>query len=448
MRFLLLTLLLLGTLGTLCAQTDYLTLSEAIQRALEYNYQIRLAENRVDVARSNDDWALAGRYPTISLTLGSNNTYVNRNDPTSIVTSTSIYGTGIAPGVAVNWTLFNGYRVRVTKEQLETRVVLSEGQLQLQVENTVQRVIQAYNTALVQREQVELLEILLELDRDRVAYDDVRREFGQGNTFEALQTQDALLADSTNYLIQQTSYENALRNLLLAMGEETPDISGLDLADTINFNDNQYDRAALEADLLAANQTLENLLVNRELARIGTELAETARYPTVTLSAGINYDIGLNSGVQTFNFGGMPDEREVPEVAVKTFSGQVNLSANYLLFDAGARRRRIETARIEELGAQLDYEGNRQNLVQTLANTLNTYENQRALIALSDARLTNAERNLEIAAERRAGGTINSFDYRNIQLNFLNAGQQRLNALLNLKNTETELLRLSGRIVR
>ena len=62
--------------------------------------------------------------------------------------------------------------------------------------------------------------------------------------------------------------------------------------------------------------------------------------------------------------------------------------------------------------------------------------------------IQNAEENLEIANERFKGGLITSFDYRTIQLNFINASQSRLNAIFNLKTTETDMIKLIGGLIR
>jgi outer membrane protein len=70
------------------------------------------------------------------------------------------------------------------------------------------------------------------------------------------------------------------------------------------------------------------------------------------------------------------------------------------------------------------------------------------VVGLSNSLVENARRNIEIAEERFRGGLISFFDYRSIQLSYLNATQTRLNALFNLKTTETELLRLSGGLLR
>ncbi|MEM9835630.1 MAG: TolC family protein [Bacteroidota bacterium] len=442
-----LTTLLLFILGILTAQTP-LSLSDAVQRGLENNYQIRIANNNVELAKSNDDWALAGRYPTVNLSLSPGVSYRNNTNPASIVSSSSITSYNVTPGANLGWTIFNGHRVRFTKDQLEQQVNLSEGQLKLQVENSVQQITQAYYNALVQQERIDVLEQVLGLSRDRIEYQQVRREYGQAGTFDEIQAKDAYLNDSTNLLLQQVAYENAIRNLLLAMGEDDPGLQ-VSLTDQLNYEGKILDREALTQRLLAANRSLQNLLINRDLANLNTKLAETANQPTVNLNAGLSYAIDVQTGTQTFDFGGdqPPRDQDLPGIAARTLQGNVGFSVGYLLYDGGARKRRIQTAQLQEINAQLNYESNKQNLVMLLNNTLSTYDNQVSVLQVTDQLITNAQANLSVAEERFKGGIINSFDYRQVQLSYINATFQRLSALFNLKNTETEILRLTGQIV-
>lgn len=443
----LLLLVLYSVAHLLVAQTP-LTLSDAVQRGLENNYQIRIATNNVAVAESNDDWALAGRYPTVNLSVAPGISYRNNTNPASIVASSSVTSYSLNPGANLGWTIFNGHRIEYTKNQSEKNVALSEGQLKLQVENTVQLITQAYYNALVQQERIGVLNQVLTLSRDRIEYQDVRREYGRSGAFEELQARDAYLSDSTNLILQQLAYENAIRNLLLAMGENDPNLQ-IRLSDELQDQPSVYDRTALTQRLLASNRTLQNLLVNRELANLNTKLAETANAPLVNLNAGLSYSIDVQTGSQTFDFGGdqPPRQQDLPGVAARTLNGNLGVSVGYLLYDGGARRRRIETAQLQEINAQLNYEASKQNLVSLLNNTLSTYDNQVQVLQLTNALIENAQRNIEIANERFKGGVITSFDYRQVQLSFINAEFQRLSALQNLKNTETELLRLTGQIV-
>jgi len=443
-----LTSLLLLCSGLLSAQAIPLSLSDAVQRGLENNYQIRIATNAVAIAENNDDWALAGRYPTINFSLSPGISFRDNTNPASIVSKSSVFSYNAAPGANLDWTLFNGHRVRFTKAQSERQVELSAGQLKLQVENTVQQVIQAYNNALVQRDRITVLEQVLQLSRDRIEYQEVRREFGQAGAFDAIQATDAYLNDSTNLVLQQVAYENALRDLFLVIGEENPTLE-VQLTDELRAPITLYDREALSQRLLASNRSLQNLLVNRELANLNTKITESAKAPTIGLNAGLSYAWDVQTGTQTFDFGGdqPPNELDLPGVAARTLNANVGVIVNYLLFDGGARKRRIETAQLQEINAQLDYEANKQNLLMLLNNTLSTFDNQLQVLSLTEQLIENAGRNLSIAEERFKGGVITSFDYRQVQISYINATFSRLSAMQNLKNTETELLRLTGQIV-
>lgn len=439
--------LLMGLLSTSVRAQKALSLSDALQMSLENNYQIRLAKADVAVAENNNDDVLTGKVPTISLGLNPGISYRNNVNPASIVAQSSTFSYGIGPSANLNWTLFNGGRIEMNKDRLATLATLSAGQLQVQVENTLADVLNAYYNAVVQQEQIEVRQRVLNLSRDRIRYQQVRAEFGQGGTFDELQARDAYLADSSNLVVQQLNYDLAARNLLQVMGEEDLN-QPLTLTSPLDEVTDDYDREALENQLLSQNSQLKTLRINQTLADISTRLIEAEKKPTVNLTAGAGYDYNLATGTQTFVFGdGDPDKRDLPGIGATTLSGQVGLSINYLLYDGGARSVRAQSAKLQEITAQLNVDAVAQQLRAALANSLDRYENQREIIAITRSLIANAEQNLSIAEERFKGGTINSFDYRAIQLNYINAEFQLFNALLSLKNTETEVLRLVGGIV-
>jgi outer membrane protein TolC len=441
---LLCALFLLPNLGK--AQ-EALDLSGAIQKGLENNYQIKIAEARQSAAANSNDWAIAGKYPSINLTLNSQNNYRDLSNPAGPLTAATSLNTGVTPGIEASWVLFDGYRVKITKEQLEQQEALATGNRKLAVENTIQAVINAYYNALIQREQLEVVSEVLELSRDRVAYQELRKEYGQSSTFDILQTQDAYLNDSTNYVTQRNNYAQAIRNLNLAMGVDELETS-YQLTDTLSYQAEEYTLEAMQQQMLNNNQQLQNEFVNRELATINTRLQESEFKPNVQLQTGVTYNVGISFGEQTLSFGENSTTNQIPEIAAKTLQGFVNLSASYPLFDGGARQIRLDNAKREELVSQLNINDLKRNLNNQLSNTLATYNTQKQLVEVTSQLVNNARRNLEIAEERFRGGLINSFDYRTIQVSYINASQQRLTAVFNLKQTETELIRLIGGLIR
>lgn len=63
---------------------------------------------------------------------------------------------------------------------------------------------------------------------------------------------------------------------------------------------------------------------------------------------------------------------------------------------------------------------------------------------VSEQSLEAAEMNLQIADEKFKSGAINSFNYRDIQINYLNTALNRLQAMYNLIYSNTTLARLTG----
>ena len=425
---------------------EKLSLAQAIEIGIQNNYQIEIARQNLQVATNNNNWGAAGRYPRVDLNLNSNNGYRNTQSPGFLLEQSAL-STGITPSIDATWTIYDGKKVKVTKQQLAEMENLSSMDISLATENTIQAIILAYNRALIQEEQLTTLREVLTLSRDRIEYQNVRKEFGQAGKFDLLQTQDAYLSDSTNMLIQENNVATAYRDLNLSMGQD--DLNKVyDLSDNLNYEPKTYQLADLEQALFANNQNLQSLMINRELANINTQFQESFNKPTISLGSGLIYDLNGTSGTQLLSFGGDPPFETDNSGTNKTFNFYFNIQANYNLFDGGNRKRNVESAKVDELIAQLNINDLKRTLSNQLQNALANYNNQLRLVKLTENLIDNAQQNLAIGAERFKGGLITSFDYRSIQLAFVNASQARLNAIFNLKNTEVELMRLTGELIK
>lgn len=427
---------------------ENLSLQQAIAKGLQNNYQIQIAEKELEVAQNRNDWSIAGRYPQIDATMNLNNGYNNSDNtqnPASFVRKSNLVSSSLQPGAELNWTLYNGFRVRITKQQLEQLERLGQGNVQIAVENTIQNIILSYYQALVQQEQLRVREEVLKLSKERLNYTIARQEFGQAATFDVLQSQDAYINDSTSYLIQLNTLDNAFRSLNLSMGVDNLS-QRYQLSDRLEFDAQNYALDDLRSRMLASNRTLQNLFINRDLANLNTRLVESTKYPTIGLRVGGTYNINRNHfGASTLANG---DERDLGGVGTRNLNTFLNFSVSYNLFDWGVRRRNIENARVQEIISLLDIEDFKRNVSTDLENTLSTYNNQKQLVQVTNQLVENARRSLAIAEDRFEAGLVNIFDYRQVQLSYINATQSRLNAIFNLKTTETDLIRLVGGLVR
>lgn len=439
-----LTYLLLFALLIPTAQAqEPLSLNQAIEKGLANNYQLHIAKRSLEIANNNNTWSAAGKGPRVDASVNLQNGYLN-SKAAGFLKEQSQFNTGITPAIDGTWVIYDGNRSKVVKQQLEQTVTQGENNLELATENTVQSIILSYYQVLIQEEQLTTLQEILDLSRDRIGEQEIRKEFGQAGTFDILQTTDAYLNDSTTILIQQNIVQTAYRNLLLAMGEET--VTAYRLTDNLDFQPAAFTIEALEEVMFTNNKNLQNLFMTREMSHMNSQLQEVSKRPTLSLAGGLSYNLSGATGDGVINTGEFDAPIDLGG-STKTFNFYLGATAAYTLYDGGNRNRNIENAEIEEQIIQLNIDDLKRTLSNQLQTTLLNYNNQVRLVQLTENLIENAKKNLEIGRERFEGGLISSFDYRTIQLAFVNASQARLNAIYNLKTTETELMRLTGQLV-
>ena len=415
-----------------------LSLEKAIEKTLQNNYGIRLAEMNVEIARNNNDWGVAGRYPRVDLNL--NVSGFKSGNPGSFVPQ-RLNG-GLSPNIS--WTVFDGFRVIANKARLEQLEELSVGNAALVVENNLQAVVLAFYQALLAREQVKVLEEVLDGSRERLDYESYKKDLGSTGTFEILQFRNAVITDSSNLILQRMALVNAKRNLNLLMGEEVT--IPYTLSGNVNENFSDFAWQDLLDKMKSSNQNLQNQYINNHILREEVRIAKAGLFPTVSLSAGTTYSLGI---LQLRNRD--PETAEAqPFVStnVSAFDYSAGLSISFNLFNGGITRRQIETARINERIGDLQTEELELALTNDLLIVFDNYQIRRQLLALQTENVSNARTNLDMAGERFQSGLINSLDFRTIQLQYLSAQLSRFQALRDLKDSETELIRLTGGLVK
>jgi len=420
-----------------------LSLAQAIEMGLENSFQIKIAEQNLSAAQNNNNWGTAGRYPTVALQLTNGNTYTNQNNPASFLRELSSVSTGITPAANAQVTLYNGNRVKLSKQNLDIIEAQSVKDIRIAVEDVAKNIMLAYNNVLIIQQQLDVLDEVLTLSRDRIDYQRVRQEYGQASQFNILQAQDAYLADSTNFVNLTNSYQLAMQALNFAMQAE-------DLSYEYTLTDKLIDATGIisleniKASVKNNNSDLQKAYFNQQLAQVNSNIQNASKLPTVSLQGGLQYNANLASGSGTQGNG---MTLELDAVTSNSFNGFVNVVASYNLIDP-TRKTRIQNAKIQQGITDL----NIQNLEAVFNNQaellFKNYQNQKALLDLSKQRVATAKRNLEISLERFKGGQISSFDYRALQVAYTNAAQAETNALFQLKNTEIEILRLTGEIVQ
>ena len=419
-----------------------LTLSDAIQLGLANNYSIKIEEKTVDIDRNNNNWGEAGRWPSLDLQLQQNNNWRNIQNPASFLQGT-IQTNNINPVLSLNWNLFDGFRALITKSRLEKLLQESEGNADIVVQNTVQSIILGYYTAVYEQERIEVLESTLDVSRDRYEYVLLKKELGSAVTTDVLLEEGNYLTDSLNLINQENVYRNAIRDLNILLGVENVNQEYL-LTDSLAFEALNYTYDDLYNKMISNNANLKKEYISQAILKENIGLAKADLYPVLNLRAAYSYDRNRQDLTDS-NL----SERTTDNLVntARTTNSGINFTITYNLFNGGRVKRAIKNAYTNYDIGQLRTEDLKLSLSRDLASEYDLYNSRKELKGIAERRKNAAEQNLELSREQFKTGTINSFDFRSVQINYLNAALTDLQATYNLLDSNTSLLRLTGGIL-
>lgn len=414
-------------IGNIVQAQQNLSLSEALSLGLENNYDLQMIKKSEQISEINNTWGNTGIMPSIKLSANGRENF-NFNDNENYRNQT------ITPELSLNWVFFDGFSAQISKQKYEELEVLSKGNTAVLVENTIQDIILAYYNCVLQNEMIDVYKELEELSRDRFERSENSMKIGASTTYENLQAKTSWLEDQSNLLQQKVNYENAMRVLNFALAVED-DISW-NFTDDLNFNIPDYQFDDLKGRMVSNNQNLKNQYVNQSLKAKETALAKSNYYPTLSLSTGIN-----NSDVGNYYSGNTPD---MTQNSSNAYIG-INLSFN--LFNGGITRRSVQIAQISEETAQIQTDQMEHSLNNQLLQMYSNYTLQKSLLELAEEKVNAAKLNVELSDAKLRNGAINSFNYRDVQIMYMNAATSNFRSIYNLIEANTDLLRISGGII-
>ena len=441
-------LLLSVLVSSVVYSQDKLSMSDAVRISLERNYDILIEESRTDIAKNNNSWGEAGRWPNVSLTLGQNNGLTNNIKTASpFQLQDKTISNSLSPGVSLNWNLFNGFKVNISKKRLEELERESNGNADIVVSNTIQAVILGYYRAVLEQDRLEEFEKQLGLSRDKYQYVKVKADVGSAVRSDILMEESNYLNDSTNYINQQMSFRKALRDLNYLLGEPDPTIV-YELTDQLSVDIEEYDLQELYGKMTSGNVDLRKQYISQSLRNYETSIARADKLPTLTLSPGYTHTqsrVDLSKASFPSNDGFVPGPSDPLNAVTDNYSANFRIS--FTLFNGGKINRAIQNAIVQEDIARLSVEKMKIGLYRDLANALDQYNIRRQIHLINIRKVEVATQNMGVSSEKFRNGTISSFDYRTVQNTHLSAVMQRLSSLYNLIDSQVTLLRLTGGII-
>ena len=417
------------------AESEPLTLRRCLEIGLERNYDVRIVRNDERISDNNATAANAGMLPTADLSAGYTGTWDNTRSTTlrdgGETSETNVYDQTASVGVSVNWTLFDGFRIRTNYRRLKELQEMGALQTRITIEDFMASLTAEYYNYIQQTLRLQNFRYAVALSRERLRITEERFRVGSFSRLDLLQARVDFNADSSQYMSQQevVTASRIRINELLANENLNRQIAIQDSAIRVN--------AALDWDqllerTLATNASLLLAGHDTSIAELDLKIIQARNYPYVNLSTGYGY---------AYNHYGTGTNR-----SRGTLGLNAGVSVGFTLFD-GNRRREQRNARISIENAELTRQQLEQSLRADLSNFWQAYRNNLEVIVLEKENLVAARENYEIAMERYRLGDLPGIEMREAQKSLLDAEERILTAQYNTKLCEISLQQISGNVM-
>ena len=425
--------ILLFLLSGWAGAQELMTLEQAVSIGLTNNYGIIISQNSFKEAKNNATAGNAGMLPAIGVNAGLVKGLYDAK--VKVITGNELDNPAaksdlITAGAGLTWRVFDGLKMFITLDKLKKVEEISDLSAKITIENTIARIIGAYYEIVKQGRVLDALKEQVEISKLRLDLAKVRFDTGKGSEMEYLKGRIELNADVASLSNQKALYENAKTTL--------NDLLSREISLSFNVVDTIPVTKALNYDSLLNSVKLsnKNLLLsirNREAGALDVKSARANQWPTLDYFAGYNY---------------YHSETEANFIQYnRNFGPSFGLTFNMKLFDGLNLKRQYNNSVITLQSFDLGVKQMESRLESTFAKMFNEYRNQMELVDFEGQNLLLAIKNMDLAKESYAVGSISSLQLREVQDDLLKARNRLVTAQFRVKLTETDLLLLSGQLL-
>jgi len=416
----------------------------AVEQMLESNFGIVLANNQVEVAENNKSILNADFLPSLTGNAGAsydeNDTTTDFNgalNPDGTLREDIVIEDAVTrrynASINLDYTLFDGLGRYYNFKQLKEEYNLSQLQARETIENTMVQLFAVYYEVARLTENVTTLEEALAISKDRALRAGYRFEYGQTNKLELLNAQVDITTDSINVLNARQQLRNTKRDLNVVLNQELE--ANFEVDTTITFV-NGLSIASFVEQAKANNVRLQQ--IEREIAISDYTIkgAKALLLPTIGLTG--TYGWNRNENPASTFFPGTTQR-----------SNNLTLGANlrWNIFDGGRSLVAIKNAKIAYESQEILRKQLQQEVYRDIANAQGDYNNALAIYEMQEQNVLTNEDNFRRSQERLKLGQITSVEFRQAQLNLLNARVTKNAAKYTAKLAELQLLQLTGQLL-
>jgi len=422
------------SLSFIAPAQSYLSIDSAIAITLKNNYNIRISQNTYKQDENNYSPGVAGMLPQVSIggsiVEADNNIHQEYSSGTTI-TKNGVRSTSITPAIGLTWTLFDGTKMFIAYHQLG--LFKDEGLIgiKMAIQDNVASVIEAYYNIAQQKQLLGVIDSNMTLYKEEMNLAQKQYEIGTGSKLTYLQAKVGYNAQKSLYMKQQANVSStivALNQILEQPVESTYLISdSIVTGKSLIYDTLKKNMLAQNPNILLANT---NILVSQD----SRDEITASRLPSVVL--GLNY--GLSNSQYSAGFA----------LVNQSVGFNGGLTFSWTIFNGFKTNIQYRNAELTELNAKFQYN---QIVIQTNVALLEAYQQYLAnikILQLDEDNFLVAKEAVKIAIDQFRIGSTNIVQLQQAQLSYSQAGSQVVSDRYNTKVSETQLLQLSGQLVK
>jgi len=421
-------LMVFGCVSAMSYAQNVISIEDAISISLKNNYDIRIAQNDAQVSKVNNTAGNAGMLPTVGV-VGSGSYAVNNTTQKLAGGTENSYpnsaSSSLSLGLQLNWTLFDGGKMFVTKSKLNEIQSLGEIQFKDNVLRTMFSVIAAYYDVVRQKQQLNSINEVLKYNQNRLEVAQAKYNSGSLIKSDLLQAKIDLNVSKENKINQEFAVKESLKTLNLALGRSGEEAIAVNDTIPLGFKVNKED---LVNKLNKSNTSILSLQKQIDVANLVLKENRSLYLPNLSLKGGYYLSQSTNSTGAILN---------------TTSNGpQIGGSLTIPIYAAGETNRKVKVAKIQEESNELNLQITKLEINTTLISTLSDFENQEQLLKIETENNSLAKENMVISLERLKQGQTTSVEVHLAEENYAQSSARLVNFRYNLKMAETKIKQL------
>lgn len=421
----------------------------AVSLALGNNFGIKVAKNQVAIADNNAGILNSGYLPSLTGTAGATYNELNSNteypgqfesngSPRPDLEINDAESQSYNAALRLDYTLFDGMGRLYNFKRLKEQYQLSELQARETIENTILQLFSVYYEIARLTENENVLRQALEISKDRIKRAEYSFEYGQNTKLDILNAQVDVTNDSISLMNVQQNLANAKRDLNVVLDQNLNEIFVVDtLVSFIPKLQLEDYIAQSKENNVAILQTERNMAINEYDIKVN----RSGYLPTLGLSG--SYGWNLNQSAATSFLPG----QIIPGSNRNSLNFALGASLTWNLFDGGGTTVRVKNAKIAYENQEIFKEQVILEVDRDILNALGIYENRLQIFKIQEQNVVTNQNNFERSKEQFQLGRITSIEFRQAQINLLNAQTNKNLAKYDAKLAELQLLQLTGQLL-